>query len=79
VEGDLVEELGGVPLTEVARPAAQEPVELAHDFLDRSLSRERAVIARWASGACRMAWRLLAFQGQRTRKGEMPWEVLPRS
>src|SRR3984885_11665736 len=34
VEGDLVEELGGVSVSEVARPAAQEPVEVLNDLLD---------------------------------------------
>jgi hypothetical protein len=35
VERDLVEELGGVSIAEVARPAAQEPVDFSHDHLDR--------------------------------------------
>jgi hypothetical protein len=34
VERDLVEKLGGVSVAEVARPAAQEPVEVSHDDLD---------------------------------------------
>jgi hypothetical protein len=34
VEGDLVEGLGRVSIAEVARPAAQEPVEVLDDVLD---------------------------------------------
>lgn len=34
VEHDLVEELGGVSVAEVARPAAQEPVEVPNDDFD---------------------------------------------
>src|SRR5512132_4740573 len=32
---DLVELAGGVPVAEVAHPAAQEPIDLLHDLLDR--------------------------------------------
>src|SRR5215210_5425947 len=35
VQPDHVELPGGVSVTEVARPAAQEPVQLPHDLLDR--------------------------------------------
>jgi hypothetical protein len=34
VERDLVEGLGGVSVAEVARPAAQEPVEVLDDLFD---------------------------------------------
>ena len=34
---DLVELSGGVSVTEVARPAAQEPIEVSHDDLDWDL------------------------------------------
>src|ERR1700757_3574905 len=37
VEHDLGEEPGGVPVSEVARPAAQELVEVVHDHLDGNL------------------------------------------
>jgi hypothetical protein len=36
VASDLVEGVGGVPVAEIARPAAQGQVDLLHDLLDRS-------------------------------------------
>jgi hypothetical protein len=32
---DLAEGVGGVPVPEIARPAAQEQVDVSHDFFDR--------------------------------------------
>src|SRR5665213_3464788 len=73
VERDLVEELGGVPVSEIARPAAQEPVEVPHDDLDRDPEPR----------ACRDLTDALAgvshglTRGPADEKGEMPrpWGV----
>ena len=64
VSVDLVEVTGRVSVAEVARPAAQEPVEVLHDVFDREQQPPRAVISRMRSRACCIAWR----EGQRARK-----------
>src|SRR6266542_6481818 len=59
-----VEVAGRVPVTEVARPAAQVAVEILHDLLDGSSNRSCAVSSRTRSRACCIAVR----EGQRARK-----------
>jgi hypothetical protein len=64
VRDDLIELDGRVAVAEVARPAAQKPVEVLHDLLDRQRSRFRAVSARTRSRARCIACR----EGQPARK-----------
>ena len=61
---DQVEVLGGVSVAEVARPAAQEGVDLPRDVFDGKSSRWRVVICLTQSRACCIARR----EGQRARK-----------
>lgn len=51
--GDLVGELGGVSVAEVARPPAQEAIDVPQDEFDRSRNRARAVSSGMRSRAMR--------------------------
>ena len=73
---DLVEAGRGVPVAEIARPAAQEPVDLLHDLLDRQ--QQPGPNRQFPDPVAGMLHRLSA--GQRARNATpLPPGVRPRA